>query len=103
MTKTDIIAEIANTHLVERVINKLTGGVVEDSTSDLVNDIYVSLLEKDDETIQHLYETDALGFYVIRMVKNNLFSANSPYYRTYKKPSQNKVELTNEYYSIADR
>lgn len=101
MTKTEIINQIAKEHLVERVINKIADKQ-DGNLDDLCNDIYVSLLEKDDKKIVDMYNNSTLPFFTLRMVKNNLLSANSPYYRTYKKPTQNNVPLTDEYNTIVD-
>lgn len=99
MTKTEIISQIANEKLVERVINKIDSTIMA-NCPDLANDIYLSLLEKPDEKVEELYETATLPFFIIRMVKNNIFSSNSPYYRIYKKHENNTVALDERFNSI---
>ena len=36
----------------------------------------------------------ALNYFIVRMVRNNLFSRNSPYYQTYIRWDERKSELT---------
>ena len=99
MNKTQIISQIANEKLVERVINKIDSTIMA-NCPDLANDIYLSLMEKDNDTIVNLFESDQLAFFIIRMVKNNIFSSNSPYYRIYKKHEINNVALDEHFNSI---
>ena len=99
MNKTQIISQIANEKLVERVINKIDSTIMA-NCPDLANDIYLSLMEKDNDTIVSLFESDQLAFFIIRMVKNNIFSSNSPYYRIYKKHENSKVALDEHFSTI---
>ena len=99
MNKTQIISQLANEKLVERVINKIDSTIMH-NCPDLANDIYLSLMEKDSDTIVSLFESGQLAFFIIRMVKNNIFSVNSPYYRTYKKHENNNVVLDERFNSI---
>ena len=99
MNKTQIISQIANEKLVERVINKIDSTIMA-NCPDLANDIYLSLMEKDNDTIINLFESDQLAFFIIRMVKNNIFSSNSPYYRTYKKHEKNNVTFDEYFKSV---
>lgn len=101
MTKSDIISKLAKNSTVERMISKYTNGQA-DFASDLSQDIYVSLLEKDDTLITELYNNDQLGFFVLRMVRNNLFSTTSPYYSKYIKYSTKASDLSISEYKIPD-
>ena len=99
MNKTQIISQLANEKLVERVINKIDSTIMH-NCPDLANDIYLSLMEKDSDTIVSLFESGQLAFFIIRMVKNNIFSANSPYDRIYKKHENSKVTLDEHFSTI---
>ena len=99
MNKTQIISQIANEKLVERIINKIDSTIMA-NCPDLTDDIYLSLMEKDNDTIVNLFESGQLAFFIIRMVKNNIFSSNSPYYRIYKKHENNKVVLDEHFNTI---
>ena len=87
MTKYEIIDELSKDNTVEKIIYKLLPASKNrfDCPEDLVQDIYVLLLEKDDKLIIDLYNKGELGYYLLKIAKNQLLSANSPYYYKYVK------------------
>ena len=87
MTKVEIINELSKDSTVEKIIYKLLPASKNrfDCPEDLVQDIYVLLLEKDDKLIIDLYNKGELGYYLLKIAKNQLLSANSPYYYKYIK------------------
>ena len=87
MTKYEIIDGLSKDSIVEKIIYKLLPASKNmfDCPEDLVQDIYVLLLEKDDKLIIDLYNKGELGFYLLKIAKNQLLSANSPYFYTYVK------------------
>ena len=87
MTKYEIIDELSKDNTVEKIIYKLLPASKNrfDCPEDLVQDIYVLLLEKDDKLIIDLYNKGELGYYLLRIAKNQLLSANSPYFYKYIK------------------
>lgn len=84
MERKEIIQQLAEKREVEKIIKNL--GCFEDSSKDLAQDIYFSLLSKD--ILEDLYDKGELNYYITRMVKNNINSNTSPYYTTYKKKQQ---------------
>lgn len=87
MTKYEIIDELSKDSTVEKIIYKLLPASKNrfDCPEDLIQDIYVLLLEKDDKLIIDLYNKGELGYYLLRIAKNQLLSANSPYFYKYIK------------------
>ena len=87
MTKYEIIDELSKDNTVEKIIYKLLPASKNrfDCPEDLVQDIYVLLLEKDDKLIVDLYNKGELGYYLLRIAKNQLLGANSPYFYKYIK------------------
>lgn len=87
MTKYEVINIIAKEHLVERIVNKLLSSSKNpfDCPEDLIQDIYLLLLQKDDDLIVNLYNKGEIGYYLLRVVRNQLLSKNSSYYYTYIK------------------
>ena len=87
MTKYEIIDGLSKDSIVEKIIYKLLPASKNrfDCPEDLVQDIYVLLLEKDDKLIIDLYNKGELGFYLLKIAKNQLLSANSPYFYMYVK------------------
>lgn len=84
MNKNDIIAELARENAVEKMVKAYLKGKYDQDVADLVQDIYLSLLEKEEEYIVRLHEKNELWYFIMGMVKNNLFSKNSPFYYKYK-------------------
>ena len=96
MTKYEIINIIAKEHLVERIVNKLLSSSKNpfDCSEDLIQDIYLLLLQKDDDLIVNLYNKGELGYYLLKIAKNQLLSANSPYYQKYIRFQSNSDDIT---------
>ena len=96
MTKYEIIDELSRSNTVEKIIYKLLPASKNrfDCPDDLVQDIYVLLLEKDDKLIIDLYNKGELGFYLLKIARNQLLSKNSPYYQKYIKFRAKSDDLT---------
>ena len=95
MTKYEIIDELSRSNTVEKIIFKLLSCSKNpfDCPEDLIQDIYLLLLEKDDKLIIDLYNKGELGFYLLKIARNQLLSKNSPYYTKYIKFGANSDEL----------
>ena len=94
MTKQEIINEIASNHVAEDIIMNVSRNSDTDSLHDLAQDIYIDLLSKSDEKIISMYEDGTLQFFIVRMITNNMFSSNSPYYRVYRDFSHRSDDLS---------
>ena len=99
MDKYKIIDEISKQKIVEEIVYNI-GDKGDEDLKDLIQDIYINLLEKEDELIETLYNTNQLKYFIIRMVVNNIHSKNSPYYTKYKKDKINKVKIEELYDKI---
>lgn len=99
MSKYNIIDEISKDKVVEEVVYNI-GDRGDEDLKDLIQDIYINLLEKEDSLIETLYNTNQLKYFIIRMVVNNIHSKNSPYYTKYKKDKINKVKIEELYDKI---
>lgn len=91
MTKYDIVDSIAKLKIVERVVSSM--GSQSPYTEDLAQDIYEALLKKPDELVKSLFDNGQLTFYIIKMVKNNIFSKTSPFYRDYERYRKNADDI----------
>ena len=96
MTKYDVLDIIAREHLVDRIVTKLLSSSKNpfDCPEDLIQDVYLLLLQKDDNLIVNLYNKGEIGFYLLKIVRNQLLSKNSPYYTKYIKLRANSDDLT---------
>lgn len=99
MDKYKIIDEISKDKVVEEIVYNI-GSKDDEDLKDLIQDIYINLLEKEDNLIETLYNTNQLKYFIIRMVVNNIHSKNSPYYTKYKKDKINKVKIEELYDKI---
>ena len=99
--KQDIIAEIAETNLLRTIINNVAKNSKDEDLKDLEQDLYLELLEKDEELIEYLYENDQLNFFLTKMVTNNINSKTSRFYYNYKKHKANQISI-DEYKETAD-
>ena len=96
MTKIEVVDIIAREHLVERIVNKLLSSSKNpfDCPEDLIQDLYLILLQKDDDLIVNLYNKDEIGFYLLKIARNQLLSVNSKYYYTYIKLGANSDDIS---------
>ena len=96
MTKIDVVDIIAREHLVEKIVYKLLPCSKNpfDYPEDLIQDIYLILLNSDENLIVALYNKGELGFYILRISRNQLLSKNSPYYTKYIKFRAQSDEIT---------
>lgn len=92
MTKNEVISIIAKEKVVEQIVSNIAK-TNSDILNDLSQNIYIDLLMKDDEKIVNLYETNQLRFFIVKMAKNNLFSKNSPFYKTFKKNANLTIDI----------
>lgn len=99
MSKYNIIDEISKNKIVEEIVYNI-GSKDDEDLKDLIQDIYINLLEKEDSLIENLYSTKQLKFFIVKMVVNNIHSKNSPYYTKYKKDKINKVKIEELYDKI---
>ena len=96
MTKNEVVEIIAKERIVETIVSNIAKSAdCDDTLKDLSQEIYLDLLSKDEEKIVSLYETNQIRFFVVRMVTNNLFSKNSPYYQVFRKNANLTVDIDN--------
>ena len=92
MTKNEVVNIIAKEKMVETAVTNIAK-TNSDTLKDLSQEIYLDLLSKDEDKIINLYETNQLRFFIVRMILNNLFSKNSPFYQTFKKSTNTTVNI----------
>lgn len=85
MNSREIINELAKNCVVEKFVKKYTDFSNNPYIEDLVQDIYISLMEKENSFISDLYKKKELEFFIIKMIKNNLYSTTSPFFVKYQK------------------
>lgn len=98
MTKNEVVNIIAREKMVETIVSNIAKSS-DDLLNDLVQEIYLDLLQKDDEKIVKLYESNQIRYFITRIVINNIHSKNSPYWCKIKSFSHNMNEIIGD---IAD-
>lgn len=96
-SKNDIIQELYENKDIPKIIWKIIASnknkLDSEFADDLIQDIYLTLLSKDDDLIIDLYYKNQLGFYILKITRNQLLSKTSPYYCKYIKPIHLKRSL----------
>lgn len=77
-----VLYKLAASQTVEELVRKVSKGTFTD-TADLSQDIYVTLMEKSPDKIIELDDTNSLNYYIVGIIRNNLYSRSSPYYKRY--------------------
>ena len=78
-----MLNKIANERLVEEIFKNL--GLSPKYMDDLVQEIYLILLEYNQEKLQYIYDKGQLNFFLTRIIKNQYFSNTSPFFKKYRK------------------
>lgn len=78
-----MLNKIANEKLVEEICKNL--GVSPKYMDDLVQEIYLILLEYNQEKLQSIYDKGQFNFFLTRIIKNQYFSKTSPFFKKYRK------------------
>lgn len=89
---------IAKEQMVETIVSNIAKSS-DDLLNDLVQEIYLDLLQKDEDKIVKLYESNQIRYFITRIVINNIHSKNSPYWCKLKSFTHNMNEIIGD---IAD-
>lgn len=95
-----MLNRIANERLVEDISKNI--GVSPKYFDDFVQEIYLILLEYDQEKLQAIYEKGDINFFLTRIIKNQWCSTTSPFYRKYRKYYEYADENKNNYINMDD-
>ena len=87
MTERDkVVAKLAKEKVVETICSRIAGVTeLQPSLQDLSQDVYLTLLKYDAEKIVDLAQTDAIRFFIARIILNQYRTDNSKYERTFRK------------------
>ena len=83
MDKYKPIKYIIENKIVEGLINDY---LIDSFKDDLIQEVYMVLLEHNQSKLQHLIDKKQIRFYIARIIKNMYFSSSSNFYRSYKRP-----------------
>ena len=83
MNKYEIIEKLAKEKTIEKLVKKYN--INSGFKKDLCQDLYIELLNKDENLINKLYNNKEYVYYIMKMIKNNVNSITSPFYKDYEK------------------
>ena len=69
---------------------------------DFFQDLVLILLEYDNNKMNNAHSNNHMNALLTRIIRNNIFSKTSPYYKMYKKQTDREDEITKETLNIAD-
>lgn len=83
----------------ERIYNEIRTicdnlGIDEQYKDDLIQEVILIVMEYDKEKIEQLYGSNQINFFLVRIIKNQFFSVNSPFYKQYRKFSSLSEEIS---------
>jgi hypothetical protein len=84
-----ILIELYEKNTIKDIIRNLQ--VDEQDAEDLEQEIYMILLEYDNDKIIDMYNNKQLKYFIVGVIQRQYYSKTSPYYKKYKK-----------YYSLVD-
>lgn len=92
-----IVTKLAEEKQIEKMVFSVMQKQHYEHRHDIVNDILIYLLEhKDPQKIIDLYSRNELGYFILGIIKNQLWSRNSKTYSKYLKWDELKQSLDYE-------
>lgn len=92
-----IVERIAKCRTVEDLVRSITHhSSIDADLADLVQIIYFALLRTDVKRLEHLSTSGDLRYYIVRMIQNQYFSMNSPFYAEIKKFRDRTREISTQ-------
>lgn len=80
LTKNEIIEQWFNEGLVQKIVKKVSKGSTDAKWDDLIQIVYIYLLEKPEELIQKMHEDGSYKYLAARMVMRQITSYRSKWY-----------------------
>ena len=88
-----IVSKIAEERIVENIISNISKNSNDEDLKDLSIDIYLELLEKDEDCLIGIYERGQINYYITRIILNNVTSKTSPFYYRYRQYKRQEVQI----------
>lgn len=78
-SKRDIVEGLAKARVVERLVQNITARSLDATTRDLVQVVYLYLLEMREEHIQDLHASGELVYFMVRIIMNQWAGSRSTF------------------------
>ena len=93
MDKQQLYDEIIKSKIVEKMVHKVERNA--SYVDDVINDIYIILLEMEPDTLIELYNKNEINYYISRIVTNQV-SKNGQLNKKYKKWENKRLSINEE-------
>lgn len=94
MNKVEIVSRIASEKMVEAMVQNIAHQSLSADLKDLVQMIYLILLEYDEDKIVDLWEHNQMQFFLARIIINQYRSSNSPFHTIFRKFQERSCDIT---------
>jgi hypothetical protein len=92
-----IVSQLARSRTVEDLVSNITHhSSIEADLADLVQIIYFALLQTDAKRLEELTTNGGIKFYIVRMIQNQYFSKNSPFYMEIRRFRDRSSEVSTQ-------
>lgn len=88
-----VVELIVKDKILDQIINNIAKNAKDEDLNDLKQDIYLELLEKNEDWLYGIYERGQMNYYLTRIVLNNINSKTSPFYYRYRKYKRQEVQI----------
>lgn len=93
MDKQQLYEAIITSKIVEKMVHKVERN--NSYVNDVINDIYIVILEMDPDTLIELYNKNEINYYISRIVTNQV-SKNGQLNKKYKKWENKRLSINEE-------
>ena len=93
MSKYEVIEELARGKVVEHFVENTAKCALDANLSDLVQMVYLILLEYDDDKILDLYAKGEIKFFIARIIMNQFNSSLSPYHWIFRRHHDKVISM----------
>lgn len=83
MSNQEIVKNLAQEKVIESIVQNMN--IKPDLEDDLIQDAYIILLEYDNHKLEEIYKKNQLRYFIARILCNQAYSVNSPFWKTYRK------------------
>lgn len=94
MDRYEIVNDIAKGKVVETMVSKIAHQSLTADLKDLVQMVYLILLEYDEKKLQDLWENKQMPYFLARIIVNQVRSKHSPFYTIFRKFQERSADIT---------
>lgn len=94
MDRVSIVNEIAKQKMVEQMVQNIAHQSLTADLKDLVQMVYLILLEYDEQKLQDLWMNHQMSFFLARVIINQFRSSNSPFHTIFRKFQERAADIT---------